>query len=169
MYRFGFGLFVLAESMIFVTLISARFLLAGSGHPGALDQALAAVLTGIMVASLVPVRLAGRSAARGRMAPVPAYLLSAALLGAFVVAGVFYGWTGLGIPRDSRFGEVFYTATGFHAVHLVIGLAVMAGLAVQASRGRFTAASRFGLVAGEIYWWFLVVVWMALYVALYAL
>ena len=169
MYRFGFGLFVLAESMIFLTLISARLLLAGFGHPGSLDQALAAALTGVMAASLLPVRLAGRSAARGRMALVPAYLLATALLGAVVVAGVFYGWTRLGIPRGSRYGEVFYTATGFHAVHLVIGLAVLAGLAVQASRGRFTAASRFGLVAGEIFWWFLVVVWMALYVVLYAL
>jgi heme/copper-type cytochrome/quinol oxidase subunit 3 len=169
MYRFGFGLFVVAESMIFLTLISSRFLLAGFGHPNALDQALAAVLTVIMAVSLVPVRLAGRSAARGRMAPVPAHLLVTALLGAAVVAGVFYGWARLGVPRSSRFGEVFYTATGFHAVHLVIGLAVLVGLAVQSSRGRFTSASRFGLVAGEIYWWFLVAVWMALYVVLYIL
>jgi cytochrome c oxidase subunit 3 len=169
MYRFGFGLFVLAESMIFLTLISSRFLLAGLGHPASLDQALAAVLTGVMAASVLPVRLAGRSAARGRMAPVPTYLLAAALLGAVVVAGVFYGWTGLGIPRGSRYGEVFYTASGVHAVHLVIGLAVLAGLAVQTSRGRFTAVSRFGLVAGEIYWWFLVAVWMVLYVVLFVL
>jgi heme/copper-type cytochrome/quinol oxidase subunit 3 len=170
MYRFGFGLFLLAEAMIFLTLFASRFVLAGLGRPRELSEVAAAALTLLMWLSVVPALGALRAARRGDAAALVRSLLLTMSLGILLLAGAAVEWSQLGaISMGSRFGGVFFTSLGAHAVHTFAGVLVLAGIAASAARGRFTPASHFAVEAGIAFWLFLVGVWIALYAVFYLL
>lgn len=169
MQRFGLGLFLLAEAGIFLTLFSTRFLLAGVGRPGELNQLLAGVLTGLMLLSAVPALEALKAAGRGDAGALRTNLLLTLLIGALLLVGVAWEWAALDIPSTSRYGSVFFTAVGVHAAHVAAGVAVLAALAVSADLGRFTPERHFPVEAGVVFWLFVVGVWVLLYAIFYLL
>lgn len=169
MLRFGFALFLLAEAGIFVTLFSTRFLLAGTQRPAALNQVLAAALTGLMVLSAVPAREAAAAVRRDDRRALRTSLLVTLLLGTLLLAGVAWEWAQLSIPSTGRYGSVFFTALGLHAAHVAAGVVVLAALAIRADLGRVEPGWDFAVEAGVAFWYFVVGVWVALYVVFYLL
>lgn len=170
MYRFGLGLFLLAEAMIFLTLFASRFALAGLGHPRELSQVAAAALTLLMWLSAVPALSALRAAQRGDTEALVRSLLLTMALGILLVAAAAVEWSQLeGISAGSRFGGIYFTSLAVHALHTFAGVVVLAGLAASAARGRFTPASHFAVEAGVAFWLFMVGAWLALYTAFYLL
>src|SRR3546814_10047815 len=70
------------------------------------------------------------------------WLASTALLGAVFIGGQVYEFTtfyreGLGYTTNI-FGSAFYTLTGFHGVHVTVGLLMLASLLVMSLRGTLT-------------------------------
>ncbi len=63
------------------------------------------------------------------------------------------------------FVNLYYAATGLHAVHLTIAVIWMAGLSVAVKRAKRPLESHFH-VAG-LYWHFVDVIWIFLYPVLY--
>jgi cytochrome c oxidase subunit 3 len=57
--------------------------------------------------------------------------------------------------------------TGLHALHMVIGLGLIALMAIGAWRGRFTAAHPTSLEVTGLYWHFVDVVWVFIFPLLY--
>lgn len=169
MYRFGFVLFLLTESGIFVTVFSTRFLLAGLGRPAGLNQALAGALTAVALVSVLPALGALKAAARGDAQRTTRLLQVTMLLAVLLLAGIAMEWSALSIPSTSRFGSPFFTALGLHAAHVTAALLVLAGLLRSVARGRFVSGSRFALEAGIIFWVYLVAVWIVLYTVFYLL
>ncbi len=168
-YRLGLGLLLFAEAMVFLTLFTIRFLLAGTGHPAALDQWLGLALTGLMWASIFPARDALEAARRGESRRAAGSLLLTLLAGLLVLALVGIEWATIDLSAGSRFGGIFLTASAFHAVHMLAAVLVLAGLAIQALRGRFTPGSHFAVEAGVLFWLFMVGVWVALWTVFYLL
>jgi len=68
---------------------------------------------------------------------------------------------------EARFYFLYYAMTGLHAVHLVIGLGVVAWLWRHAKG--FDAAYHTPVEAGGLYWHFVDVVWVFLYPMFYLL
>ncbi len=169
MYRFGFALFLFTEGMLFLTLFATRFVLAGSGHPGTLDQVSALTLTGLMWLSILPARDAWHAAARGETGRLVSSLLLTALLGALMLVGEAVEWSRLELSSQSRFGGVFFTALGIHAVHMLGGMLALVGVAVSAARGRVSPGRRFPVEATVLFWLFLVGGWVVLYAVFYLL
>lgn len=167
MVRFGFVLFLLSEATIFATLFATRFLFAGTSQPAGLDEGLASVLTAVVVVSAAPAIAAQRAAARGDDRGTVRWLLATLALGLLLLAGIGLEWSQLAIGAGDRFGGVFRTTLGVHAVHLAAAVLVLAGLARSARRGRFTAGSHFAVEAGVLFWLFLVLVWIAFYAIFY--
>lgn len=163
----GLWLFIVGESMIFVTLLSVRFLLAGVSRAPELNQALAAAMSAVLFASSLPAHLASRAAERHDQGALCRYLLTTALMGILFLAGMAYEWSRIGISPASRYGEVFFTTTGFHGVHLLVGIFVMFSTWLRARRGQFTPENRWGVTAAERYWHFVDVVWAFIYPTLY--
>jgi cytochrome c oxidase subunit III len=61
----------------------------------------------------------------------------------------------------------YYIMTGLHAVHLVIGIVLIAVLTIRAWRGEFTPQYYGPIEVGGLYWHFVDVVWLFLLPLLY--
>lgn len=169
MYRFGLALFLLAEGIIFLTLFSLRFLLAGDGHPAGLSQTTGGALTLLMWLSVVPAREALRAAAREDRPALVRALLVTAFVGVLVVVAVAVEWATLDLPASDRFGGVFFTAFAAHALHMVAAVGVLSGVAIQVRRGLATPAGSFAVEGALYFWLFMVGVWIALWTVFYLL
>ena len=62
---------------------------------------------------------------------------------------------------------LYFFMTGVHAIHMTIGLGVIATLAWMAHKGRFSAAYSTPVMAAGLYWHFVDLVWIFLYPLLY--
>jgi heme/copper-type cytochrome/quinol oxidase subunit 3 len=167
MYRGSFLLFILAESLGFLTLFSVRFVLAGTGHPAELIGVLGAVVTVFFGASAVPAVWALRAIRAGKTGAMVLGLEVALGLGLaaswFVVAEL----SSTTIDPASRFGGIYLATTGFHVIHIVVGLIFLAALRSSGRRGRFDAANHWLVEAGVRFWLFVVAAWLAVYVVFY--
>ena len=70
-------------------------------------------------------------------------------------------------PPSTAFGTIFFTLTGFHAFHVLIGLLALLMLVLPGQRGRFTPASYWGAEGIIKFWHFVDVVWMFIFPTLY--
>jgi len=66
------------------------------------------------------------------------------------------------------YGATFFMATGFHGFHVFVGTVFLAVCLSRAYRNHFTADRHFGFEAAAWYWHFVDVVWLFLFVAVYA-
>jgi len=62
---------------------------------------------------------------------------------------------------------IYYSMTGLHALHLMIGLGVVAWIFVQARRESFSSRYYAPIEAAGLYWHFVDLVWIFLYPLLY--
>jgi cytochrome c oxidase subunit 3 len=65
------------------------------------------------------------------------------------------------------FFSFYFVMTGLHALHMVIGVAVLATLIVAASRGAFSAEYFTPVEMSGLYWHFVDIVWVFLFPLLY--
>ncbi len=71
------------------------------------------------------------------------------------------------IAHAKLFFRFYYTLTGLHALHMLVGLGIFAFLAVQARRGKYTPQSHQQLEICGLYWHFVDIVWIFLFPLLY--
>jgi cytochrome c oxidase subunit 3 len=69
--------------------------------------------------------------------------------------------------RAQMFFIFYFTMTGLHAVHMVIGLVMLGYILRLARQGRFTPAYFNPLEVAGLYWHFIDIVWVFLYPLLY--
>jgi heme/copper-type cytochrome/quinol oxidase subunit 3 len=168
---------IATEATLFSLLLFVNFYLRANAAtwppPGVEDPEL--VLSGIrsviLIGSSVPVAIAERAAKRGDEVRMRRYLIITFVMGAVFLAGHIQEYVTLWPKltfRDSSYGSIFYTLTGLHALHLIVGLGVLAYLVVQSLRGTFEGQHHPTPVAcGILYWHFVDVVWVAVYSSLY--
>jgi len=70
------------------------------------------------------------------------------------------------VPGAQEFFALYFVMTGLHAVHMIVGVGVLAALARGRARGRAWAGAPYVEVAA-LYWHFVDVVWIFLYPLLY--
>ena len=92
----------------------------------------------VLLMSSLTMVLAVSSAARGDVRNTKLWLVVTALLGATFVGGQVYEFTtfyreGLGFTT-SLFSSSFYTLTGFHGVHVTVGIIMLLALVGMISR-----------------------------------
>jgi heme/copper-type cytochrome/quinol oxidase subunit 3 len=169
MVRLGLGLLLVSEVIVFVTLFSIRFLVAGSGHPSALKQIVGVALTLLMLLSVVPALDSLAAARRGDGRRLISSLLATLAVGVLVLVAIAVEWGQLDLAAGNPFGGIFLTASGFHAAHMLAAVLVLAGLAAQAARGRFSPDNHVAVEAGVAFWLFMVAVWIGLWIVFYLL
>ncbi|HJQ84168.1 MAG TPA: cytochrome c oxidase subunit 3 family protein [Candidatus Binatia bacterium] len=185
----GMWVFLATEVLFFGGMIAAytfyRFLYPvafahGSQH---MDVMVGGVNTGVLLASSFTVVLSVHAARVGAKR-----LLLGALLATIVLGGVFLGfkayewhrhWVegvvpGLRFTYDGPdragvglFFWLYFAMTGVHALHLTIGIGVMAVIAILAWRGRYGPAYHNPVEIAGLYWHFVDVVWIFLLPLLY--
>jgi len=68
---------------------------------------------------------------------------------------------------DSRIGSVFYFSTGFHGLHVVVGLLLLVSVFLRLLHHHFSSLHHLLLESGIIYWHFVDIIWIYLYTFVY--
>lgn len=125
--------------------------------------------TGVLVLSCVPMFLAVRLARDGKRLALPMVVLTFLCAAAFVALQFldYYGeYPSTDWSKDA-YGSLFYTITGFHVVHVALGM-LMLLLIVVSSLFRGVGRAQGGAVrVVAMYWYFLAVLASAIYLTVY--
>ena len=84
-----------------------------------------------------------------------------------LIPGINWTQTGEHAHQQELFFVLYFTMTGIHALHMIIGLGVFAVMAFMAWRGWFTAERHMPVELAGLYWHFVDIVWVFLFPLLY--
>ena len=168
--------FLGSECLLFGGLISTyliyRSRFADGPAPGDIfDIPFTSVSSFVLLMSSLTMVLSLSALQRGDYRNNRLWLLTTALLGALFIGGQVYEFTtflreGLGYTT-SPFSSAFFTLTGFHGVHVSIGIVMLMSLYVSSMRGNLRRESAETVEIVGLYWHFVDVVWLFLFAAIY--
>ncbi|HEX2267639.1 MAG TPA: cytochrome c oxidase subunit 3, partial [Actinomycetota bacterium] len=69
--------------------------------------------------------------------------------------------------RTNVYGSLFFTITGFHGLHVAVGLVMNGWVQWYAGRGRFSAERHLAVENVALYWHFVDAVWVFILFSLY--
>jgi cytochrome c oxidase subunit 3 len=166
---------ILSEAMLFGALFAAYFVIRGESPgwppPGRVERpelVLPGFNTLLLVSSSVTMQLAVRSARIGSRSRLLRWLGLTLLLGGIfiVIQGYEFATNGFGLDSGT-FGSTFYILTGFHAGHVIAGVALIGVVANRARLGLVSAERHTAVEATSYYWHFVDLVWIFLFSTLY--
>lgn len=177
---------VFTEAFFFLCLIMSYVYLAYSSgfepHDlSKLDIGTSAIYTALLILSSFTLHLAELGYDRGNTRALKTWLIITLILGAVFLIGQGREYAHLIQQKitleSSVFGASFFTLTGFHGLHVFIGLVILSIMLVLAFLGDFsrpaTAAppgrSGGALGAIAIYWHFVDIVWIVVFTVVYVL
>jgi heme/copper-type cytochrome/quinol oxidase subunit 3 len=172
----GMLLLISTEATLFALLLVSyfyeRFESVGPWPPEGADPKLLvpALMTALLMASSIPAYLADSSIRRGEVDRLRLYLASTLLLGlAFLALQAWEYSDKLDAlrPQTDAYGSLFYTITGLHGAHVIVGLLLLGWVLVWASRGRYGAHRHLAVEISSLYWHFVHVVWLFVFLSLY--
>jgi heme/copper-type cytochrome/quinol oxidase subunit 3 len=162
----GIALFIGSESLFFLAMVIAFVVFREQGLATAkaqLDVGRTALFSVLLFASSGTMGLAA-----GRRSRV--WLGLTALLGAAFLAGQGLEYArllGAGLrPGSELFGTTFFTLTGLHGVHVLVGLVLLATL-FAASTARPGRVARTAWEGIAMYWHFVDAVWVVVFSVVY--
>jgi len=173
---FGLATFLVADGMTFAGFFAAYLtyravnpLPEGSNYE--LELLLPSLNTILLLVSSFTFHRAGQACRADRLVASRGWLIVTAALGATFLAGQMVEYFSLPFsPTENLFASTFYALTGFHGLHVTLGVICIAIVAWQTRRGgSITARDHFGLEAAELYWHFVDGIWVVLYGLLYLL
>jgi cytochrome c oxidase subunit 3 len=173
---FGLATFLVADAMTFAGFFAA-YLTFRAVNPlpeGAnfdRELLLPTLNTVLLLVSSVTFHRAGSALRRGESSGCRNWLLLTVALGAAFLAGQMVEYFNLPFGlTDNLFASTFYALTGFHGLHVTLGVICIMIVWWQARPGgRLTREEHFGLEAAELYWHFVDGIWVVLYGILYLL
>ena len=174
---FGILTFITSESVFFIVLIityvTYRHHSPSGPTPDVLDVPRTGLFSLALFASSLTMVLAERGLRAGDIRRFRGWLIATIVLGAIFLLGQATEYASLygeGVKLgDNLFTSAFYTLTGFHGAHVLIGLVMLASMAVLAARGRITdtGTEHGGVQAVATYWHFVDAVWVVIFSIVY--
>ena len=174
--KLAMWLFLGSECLLFGGLISTYMLYRGrvsnGPHPsGIFDIPFTSVSSFVLLMSSLTMVLAVSSAQRGDDKRTNLWLIVTALLGGTFLGGQVYEFTtfyreGLGYTT-SLFGSSFYTLTGFHGVHVAVGVLLLLSTMGIIKKNRIAGNKAEVVELIGLYWHFVDVVWIVIFTLVY--
>ncbi len=170
--------FILTEGFFFVMLIAAFVYYTVQQHAGALDAAaLDRLKTGFfslfLFSSSFTIWRAEAALHRQQPRAFAAWWLATVLLGLVFICGQANEYLKLfhkGVAiNSSLFATSFFTLTGFHGLHVCIGLAALLIVLGLAWAGDFNAGRTEAVRTVGLYWHFVDVVWVFVFTTVYVI
>ena len=185
----GMWAFLVTEVMFFGGLFAAytvyRYL-----YPHAFSEAshhlnyiIGAINTAVLIGSSMTMALAVRAAQLGQRRGQIVFLLLTIVLGStflgikvfeyhekfvhHLVPGRNFHFEGPYGREAQIFFSLYFAMTGMHALHMIIGIGMLATLTVLAWRGNFSSEYYTPVELGGLYWHFVDIVWIYLFPLLY--
>lgn len=130
--------------------------------------------TTLLLTSGITLTIAHHALRAGRRQQLVMWLAATVLLGAIFLGfqvyeyGVAYNDHNLTM-HSGVYGSTFYMLTGFHGVHVTLGVIMLTVMLVRSAKGHFTRENHFAFEAAAWYWHFVDVVWLALFLFVYVI
>jgi cytochrome c oxidase subunit 3/cytochrome o ubiquinol oxidase subunit 3 len=174
--KLAMWVFLGSDCLLFGTLISTYLLLRNRAVEGPtaadlFDIPFTSVSSFILLMSSLTMALSVAAIHRGELRRCRVWLTTTALLGATFVAGQVYEFTafyekGLGFTTNI-FGSAFYTLTGFHGLHVTVGIVMLLTLVVMSLRGNLGTERAETVEIVGLYWHFVDIVWIVIFTVVY--
>jgi heme/copper-type cytochrome/quinol oxidase subunit 3 len=174
--KLGMWLFLASECMLFGGLISAYLLYRGASQTGpfpsdVFDIPYTSVSSFVLLASSLTMVLALAAAQKRDMQRMRVWLLATAMLGMTFVGGQVYEFTsfyheGLSLTTN-LFGTTFFVLTGFHGVHVTVGILMLLSLVGMSATDRLPTDAAFPVEMVGLYWHFVDIVWIVIFTVVY--
>ena len=189
----GMWIFLITEIMFFGGMF-AVYTIYRSWYPdvyaiasSSLNEIIGALNTGVLLLSSFTMVMAVRAAQLGQQRAIVMFLILTLLFGGIFLGVKAYEWNekfeehhipgqaafhldGV-LPADQGHAQLFFSIyfamTGLHALHMVIGVALLLTLIVQARKGRFSASYYTPVDVAGLYWHFVDIIWIFLFPLLY--
>ena len=174
--KLGMWLFLGSECLLFGGLISTYMLYRGRVSDGPTPEQIydipfTSVSSFVLLMSSLTMVLAVSAAQKRDDRGTNLWLTVTALLGATFVGGQVYEFTafyneGLGFTT-SLFGSSFYTLTGFHGVHVTVGIIMLLAFVAINKRSRVPGSKSETVEMIGLYWHFVDIVWIVIFTLVY--
>jgi len=174
--KLAMWVFLGSDCLLFGGLISTYLLLRhrsvhGLGPKDVYDIPFTSVSSFVLLMSSLTMALAVAAIVRGDVRRNRAWLATTAMLGAVFIGGQVYEFTtfyreGLGYTTNI-FGSAFYTLTGFHGVHVSVGIIMLMSLLVMSLRGNLGPEKAEAVEIVGLYWHFVDIVWILIFTIVY--
>lgn len=175
--KLGMWIFLASEVMFFTALIGTYIAFHASGRfdmqpvREALNVPLAALNTFILIVSSFTVVMALDSVQEDKPNRFVLFLLATLVIGSTFIGIQGIEWSELlrhGItPAEDLFGTAFFVLTGFHGMHVIVGLLWLIFALLKSFRGDFTRTNSMGIELFGLYWHFVDIVWIILFTMIY--
>ncbi|MEK6711415.1 MAG: cytochrome c oxidase subunit 3 [Nitrospinota bacterium] len=181
--KLGMWVFLAGDAMSFGTLLAGYAIVRSMSKnwpvpAGVLGIALTAFMTFLLICSSVTMVKGLDAIKRGDTRGLVRFLGLTILGGAVFLGLQAYEWThliheGLGLSQNKwgagLFGTTFFLITGFHGMHVTGGVIYLTCIAVQGSKGRYSAHNYNAVEVAGLYWHFVDLVWILVFTFVYLL
>jgi cytochrome c oxidase subunit 3/cytochrome o ubiquinol oxidase subunit 3 len=174
--KLAMWMFLASECLLFGALITTYVLYRGASQVGpypadVFDIPYTSVSSFVLLASSLTMVLALAAAQHRDFARMRLWLLTTAMLGLTFVGGQVYEFTafyreGLSITTN-LFGTTFYVLTGFHGVHVTVGILMLLSLVGLSFADRLPDEPAFPVEMVGLYWHFVDIVWIVIFTVVY--
>ncbi len=168
--------FLGSECLLFGGLISSYLIYktrgAGLAVPtDVFDIPFTSLSSFVLLMSSMTMVLALSALRRGDEALSRVWILATAMLGGVFIGGQVYEFTtfireGVGFTTNPA-SSAFFVLTGFHGVHVGLGIVMLMSAFVMSSKGKLRKEQSETLEVIGLYWHFVDVVWVVLFTVVY--
>lgn len=173
---FGLLTFLASESLMFGGLFASYLVYRADAlqWPPAgteVELLIPAVNTIILVSSSFVIHQGDVAIKKGDVKGLRLWYLATAIMGIIFLGGQVYEYLSLGYGLTTNvFSNCFYVMTGFHGLHVFIGVLLIFGVMWRSRRDEhYDASKHTGPEMAEMYWHFVDIIWIVLFTLLYIL
>ena len=174
--KLGVWAFISSETIFFSALIVTYLVLHGRSVAGpmprdVLNVPLTAVNTFVLICSSFTMVSALAAIQRGETKKLKGWLIATMVLGALFLAGQVTEFSlliGQGLSLSQNvFGASFFTLTGFHGAHVLVGLIWISFVLTKAYQGQLSQNNFLSVELVGLYWHFVDLVWIIIFTVVY--
>ncbi|MBI4790848.1 MAG: heme-copper oxidase subunit III [Chloroflexi bacterium] len=176
--KLGMWTFLGSEVMFFSALIVTYLVMRGRSTGGPLptemlDVPLTAVNTFVLLVSSLTMVTALAAIQKANPRGMRLWLIATAVLGLVFLSGQAYEFNkmfreGLSLSTN-LFGATFFTLTGFHGMHVLVGVIWIGFVLARAFKGGITPTNHLAVELAGLYWHFVDIVWIIIFTLVYLL
>ncbi|MBW4633713.1 MAG: heme-copper oxidase subunit III [Iphinoe sp. HA4291-MV1] len=172
----GLLVFLVSESLMFGGFFATYLFFRGGAEvwpPEGTEVELLVptINTIILVSSSFVIHFGDTAIKKNNVQSMRKWYIITAVMGAIFLLGQIYEYMSLGYGLTTNiFANCFYLMTGFHGLHVFVGLLLILGVLWRSRRsGHYSATKHTGVEMAEIYWHFVDIIWVILFTLLYIL
>jgi cytochrome c oxidase subunit III len=171
----GVVLFLASELMFFAALFASYYDLRANRAPGMwpppgvhLDLAESSFGTFLLFAASAVMVLATKAMDRRNLRSARGWTATAIVAAVGFVAVAIHGYVHDTFTLSTNaYGSIYYSMTGFHLLHVVVGIGILTALLIGMQSPALRVNHRAGAEAMTYYWHFVFIVWLGIWSTIY--